>query len=44
VIGLEASRREARKITAEALKALEPFGSNGDRLRQIAGYLLAREF
>jgi len=44
VIGLDASRREARKVTAEALKALEPFGSNGDRLKQIADYLLAREF
>jgi geranylgeranyl diphosphate synthase type II len=44
VIGLEASRKEARKLTAAALKALAPFGSKASRLREIADYLLAREF
>jgi len=44
VIGLDASRRAARKVTAEALCALDPFGRSGDRLREIADYLLSREF
>jgi geranylgeranyl diphosphate synthase type II len=44
VIGLEASRKEARKLTSAAMKALTPFGSKAARLREIADYLLAREF
>jgi geranylgeranyl diphosphate synthase type II len=44
VMGLEASRKEARRLTAAALKALGPFGAKGARLREIAEYLLVREF
>ena len=44
VLGLEASRREARRMTVEAHRALDAFGSDADRLREIADYLLAREF
>ena len=44
VIGLEASKREARRLTAAALSALEPFGSRALALRAIAEYLLIREF
>ncbi len=44
VIGLEASRKEARRITVEAHRALDPLGSDANRLREIADYLLAREF
>jgi geranylgeranyl diphosphate synthase type II len=44
VYGLEKSRTEARKLTARALLALKPFGKRGDRLRQIADYLLRREY
>lgn len=44
LIGLEASRKEARRLTALALGALEPFGPNATRLRQIADHLLAREY
>ncbi|MGH8047384.1 MAG: polyprenyl synthetase family protein [Chthoniobacterales bacterium] len=44
VIGLEASRQEARRLTAAALKALVPFGVKASRLREIADYLLVREF
>lgn len=44
VLGLEASRKEARRITVEAHRALDPLGSDADRLREIADYLLAREF
>ena len=44
LIGLEPARREARRLTASANRALEPFGTNGVRLRQIADHLLAREY
>jgi geranylgeranyl diphosphate synthase type II len=43
LIGLEASRREARRLTERALSALEPFGPRAARLRQLANHLLARE-
>ena len=42
VIGLEASRLEAMRLTAEALGALETFGEKGKRLREIAGWMLGR--
>jgi len=44
LLGLEASRRIARQLTKEAITALQPFGKSGHRLRQIADYLLAREY
>ena len=44
VYGLEKSRAEARKLTSRARSALDPFGAKGDRLRQMADYLLAREY
>ncbi len=44
VMGLEASREEAKRLTAEALGALDVFGEKGDRLREIAGWMLLREF
>jgi geranylgeranyl diphosphate synthase, type II len=44
LIGLEGARREARRLTASANRALEPFGSRGVRLRQLADHLLAREY
>ncbi len=44
VIGLEASRREAHRLTAAAHRALKPFGINGDRLRELANYLLERDY
>ena len=42
VIGLEASRAEAARLTRIAHAALKPLGKNGDRLIQIAEYLLGR--
>jgi len=42
VIGLEASRLEAMRLTAEALGALDTFGEKGKRLREIAGWMLGR--
>jgi hypothetical protein len=44
VIGLEASKREAKKLTNTALAALKPFGKRGETLEAIADYLLAREY
>lgn len=44
IYGLDASRAEARRLTAAAHAALKPFASRGARLREIADYLLAREY
>jgi geranylgeranyl diphosphate synthase, type II len=44
VIGLEASRVEARRLTNAAQNALKIFGKEGDPLREIANYLLVREY
>jgi len=44
VIGLEASKREARRLTEAAGAALKVFGGRGATLRAVADYLLAREF
>ena len=44
VIGLEKSRVEAKRLTSLADAALKPFGSRADRLRELAGHLLAREY
>jgi len=44
ILGLEGSRKEAAKYTKAAMKALEPFGKKGERLREIAAYLLQREY
>jgi geranylgeranyl diphosphate synthase type II len=44
IYGLEKSRSEARKLTVRARAALKPFGSKGEHLRQLADYLLAREY
>ena len=44
VLGLEASRKEAAKLTKQAMAALEPLGKKGSRLREIAASLLEREY
>lgn len=44
ILGLEKSRKEAAKLTKEALDALEPLGKKAQRLREIAEYLLKREY
>ena len=44
ILGLEKSRKEAAKLTQEALDALKPFGKKAQRLREIAEYLLKREY
>lgn len=44
VFGLERSRAEAHRLTAAAHTSLKPFGARAARLREIADYLLAREY
>ena len=44
VLGLEASRTEAARLTQAALDALDPLGSKAVRLREIANHLLEREY
>ncbi|MCX6878848.1 MAG: polyprenyl synthetase family protein [Verrucomicrobia bacterium] len=44
ILGLEASRREAARLTRAAMHALAPFGSKAGQLREIAQYLLKREY
>lgn len=44
VLGLEASRKEAARLTAAAMAALKPLGNKASRLEEIANYLLKREY
>ncbi len=44
VMGLEASRKEAARLTRAAMRALKPLGKRGARLADIAGHLLQREY
>ena len=44
VLGLEASRKEAARLTQAAMDALKPLGSKALRLREIADHLLKREY
>jgi geranylgeranyl diphosphate synthase type II len=44
ILGLDASRAEAARLTALAHDALLPFGDAAQPLRLIADYLLAREY
>jgi hypothetical protein len=44
LLGLEGSRAKARRLTQESTDALAIFGDAGLRLKELAGYLLAREY
>lgn len=44
IVGLAASRKAAARYTAAAQAALKPLGSKAARLREIAAYLLEREY
>ena len=43
LLGLEASRTEADRLTKEAMEALNVFGPAADRLRALADHLFSRE-
>src|SRR6201982_3797624 len=44
IIGLDASRTEAKKLTRQAHTALSVFGKKADTLHELANYLLEREY
>ncbi len=44
ILGLDASRKEAARLTKAAMDALKIFGKKGARLREIATHLLKREY
>lgn len=44
IIGIEKSRLEARTLTRRAHGALKVFGTNGKALRELASYLLERDY
>lgn len=44
LIGLDASRAEAQRLTQHAHDVLSIFGSAGGRLHELADYLLARDY
>lgn len=44
LLGLQASRDEAHRLTNEAMRALEVFGDKAERLRQLAEHLLNRDY
>lgn len=44
LIGLDASRAEAQRLTQSAHDALTVFGARGTRLRELADHLLARDY
>jgi geranylgeranyl diphosphate synthase type II len=44
IFGLEKSRAEANRLTKRAHSALQPLGKKAARLREIADYLLARDY
>jgi len=44
ILGLERSRKEAARLTSQAMEALQPLRGKGRCLRAIAEYLLQREY
>jgi geranylgeranyl diphosphate synthase, type II len=44
VIGLDASRIEARRLTKRAHNSLRSFGNEAEPLRELANYMLVREY
>jgi geranylgeranyl diphosphate synthase type II len=44
ILGMDASRREAKQLTAAAKDALASLGADASRLREIADYMLDRDY
>jgi geranylgeranyl diphosphate synthase type II len=44
LFGLEESKKRAKELVELAVEALDPFGSEGDPLRGIARFVVAREY
>jgi farnesyl diphosphate synthase len=43
-LGVPESRQLAEELRQDGLKALEPFGERAVRLRQLADFIVLREF
>ena len=44
LLGLEESKKRAKEMVELAVEALSPFGSEADPLREIARFIVAREY
>ncbi|MEI6818926.1 MAG: polyprenyl synthetase family protein [Verrucomicrobiota bacterium] len=44
ILGLQASRKEAARLTKAAMNALKPFGKKAARLQEIASHMLDRKY
>ena len=44
LLGLEESKRRAKELVKLAIEALSPFGPEADPLREIASFIIAREY
>ncbi|MCU0797850.1 MAG: polyprenyl synthetase family protein [Akkermansiaceae bacterium] len=44
ILGLEKARKEAARLTKKAMSALDPLGTKARRLRELADYLLQRDY
>jgi len=44
LLGLEESKKRAKELVASAIEALSPFGLEADPLREIAKFIIAREY
>jgi len=44
ILGLEESRRRAKELVESAIEALHPFGPEADPLREIAHFIIVREY
>ena len=44
ILGLDKARKEAARLTAKAMADLEPLGPKARRLREIAAFLLQRDY
>ncbi|MFM2242152.1 MAG: hypothetical protein RLZ97_1007 [Verrucomicrobiota bacterium] len=44
ILGLEKARKEAASLTRKAMAALDPLGNKARRLRELADYLLQRDY
>jgi farnesyl diphosphate synthase len=43
-VGVEAARAMAQELKREAVESLAPFGERARRLRELAEYIVSREF
>jgi geranylgeranyl diphosphate synthase type II len=44
LLGLEESKRKAKELVRSAIETLHPFGPEADPLREIAHFIISREY